>query len=79
MLEKLDAAMAAVYADRAGIDAARAAELMDAETWLTGAEALELGLADAYLPADAVAEDPAARAETAAARTIERALDGGAS
>ena len=74
MLEKLDAAMAAVYADRADIDAARAAELMDAETWLTGAEALELGLADAYLPADAVAEDPAARAETAAARTIERAL-----
>lgn len=73
-LEPFDSAIASVYADRGDIDEARAAEMMDAETWIAGAQAVELGLADAYMPADQVVEDETAGAETAAARTLEHAL-----
>lgn len=45
LLRKLDGQMAAVYAERTGLDLADVRALMDAETWLTGAEALEQGFA----------------------------------
>ncbi|QYX58077.1 Clp protease ClpP [Roseovarius sp. SCSIO 43702] len=57
ILEPFDAAMAAVYAERSGQDVAKAAEWMDAETWFGGDAAVEAGLADSLLPADAVTED----------------------
>lgn len=55
-MEKFDATMAGVYADRAGGDVAAIAAMMDAETYLTGDEAVEAGLADALLPADAISK-----------------------
>lgn len=56
---QLDAAMAGVYAARAGVDQAEAAEWMDNETWWTGSSAVEAGLADAILETDvADTQDP---------------------
>jgi ATP-dependent protease ClpP protease subunit len=59
LLDKVDQQLAGVYAARAGdaLDAAKAYELMTAETWLTPAEARALGLVDAILAPDA--PDPA--------------------
>lgn len=50
LLEKIDGTIVETYdaaAQRRGKEGADFAELMSAETWLTGAEAIELGLADA--------------------------------
>lgn len=58
-MEPFDDAMAAVYADRAGVDKAKAAGWMDAETWFNGDQAIAEGLATGLLPADAVKEDTA--------------------
>jgi len=51
LLEKIDATIVETYvsaADRRGkaVDGAKFAELMAAETWLTGQESIDLGLAD---------------------------------
>lgn len=51
-----DDAMAGVYSARAGIERGAAAAWLDAETWFSGEQAIEAGLADALLPADAVQE-----------------------
>ena len=56
-MEPFDDAMATVYSDRAGVTKAKAAEWMDNETWFNGEQAVDAGLADGFLPADAVAED----------------------
>lgn len=47
MLEQIDASLSRVYARRTGDDASQIATLMDAETWFSGPEAVEAGLADA--------------------------------
>lgn len=61
LLEKIDGTIVQTYeaaAKKRGIDPANFADLMSAETWLTGAEAIELGLADV------IAEDaPKAKAK----------------
>src|SRR6185312_15641998 len=44
-LAPFDAAMAGVYASRAGISEAEAATLMDKETWIGAAQAVEDGFA----------------------------------
>lgn len=59
MMEPFDDAMATVYSDRAGVKKSKAAEWMDNETWFNGEQAVAEGLADGFLPADAVAEDSA--------------------
>ena len=46
LLEQSDGQLAAVYAARAGTSVASMRALMDAETWLTGNEAVDVGLAD---------------------------------
>lgn len=56
-LAPFDAASADIYAARSGIDAAEVAKMMDRETWLGGAAAVEKGFADDFLPADQAAED----------------------
>lgn len=67
-----DEAMASVYSARADVSRETAAEWMDSETWFNGEEAIEHGLADALLPADAVTDaEPQA---SNAVRTIDRAL-----
>lgn len=54
MLDKLDGALTGIFAARSGQKPAAIAEMLDAETTLTAAEAVKLGLADNVLGADAV-------------------------
>lgn len=56
-LEPFDAAMADVYAVRSGGDVNELRGLMDAETWLNGSDAVDRGLADAFLPSDDISRD----------------------
>lgn len=51
-MEVFDAAMASVYAARAGMDVKAIGKMMDKETWIGGQDAIDKGLADALLPAD---------------------------
>jgi ATP-dependent Clp protease protease subunit len=53
-LEPFDRALADVYVARTGADLATVQAAMDSETWFSGSQAVELGYADALLPADAV-------------------------
>jgi ATP-dependent protease ClpP protease subunit len=46
VLNKVDGELAATYAEKSGRPADEFRELMDKETWLSGDEAVELGLAD---------------------------------
>lgn len=62
-LEPFDNAMADIYAARSGLDMASVQKLMDAESYIGGSDAVEKGLADSLLSADAVSdgdETPAA-------------------
>lgn len=75
-LETFDSAMASLYAARAGVDEAQATRWMDDETWFNGKQAIEAGLADAPLPADAATKAPKAEQSGSvnATRTVERLL-----
>jgi len=50
-LGKIKGTLVAAYAERAKADEARLVQMMSDETWLTAAEAVEMGLADEVLPA----------------------------
>lgn len=58
VLEQIDAALAGVYVGRTGMDRDEVAALLDAETWLSGAAAVDAGFADAITGA---ADEPQAR------------------
>lgn len=62
-LEPFDKAMADIYAARSGLEMSTVQKLMDAESYIGGSDAVEKGLADNLLSADAVSdgdESPAA-------------------
>lgn len=61
-LEPFDAAMVDVYAARSGQKAADIGKWMDAETFMSGSQAIERGFADALLAADKITTDEKARA-----------------
>jgi ATP-dependent Clp protease protease subunit len=71
-LEQFDAAMAGLYADRSGIAKAEISAMMDAETFLSGEEAVSRGFATGLLSNDAVAHDN--KPEATALRKIDQAL-----
>lgn len=76
-LAPFDEAMAGVYAARSSQKIDDIRKWMDAETYIAGSRAVELGLADALLPADAVKIDEDARAsakENSRLRAIETSL-----
>ncbi len=76
-LEPFDQAMADVYAARTGQPAAKIAEWMSAETYMSGTVAMERGFADALLPADQAVPDAKAKAsagDIASVRGTEHAL-----
>lgn len=72
-MEPFDAAMADIYAARSGMDADEVMQLMDAESWLGGSKAIELGLADELLPSDQIKEG-STQSRAAAVRRVESAL-----
>lgn len=57
MLEPFDAAMADLYVARTGIERAEIDRMMDAETFMSGSQAVEKGFADRLLAADYIDED----------------------
>lgn len=72
-LEPFDAAMVDVYSSRTGMDSEEVAALLDAETWIRGSDAIDMGFADEFLPSDQVAEKDG-QANALAVRRIESAL-----
>ncbi|MGE7196896.1 head maturation protease, ClpP-related [Brevundimonas naejangsanensis] len=62
-LEPFDAAMVDVYAARSGLKSEDIAKWMDAETFMSGSQAIERGFADALLAADKITTDDKAKAE----------------
>lgn len=72
-LEPFDQAMAEVYVARTGQDLAAVQAAMDAETWFVGSQAVELGYADALLPADEIVEAEPAQPEEDATKALRRA------
>lgn len=56
LLEKIDTVLAQGYASRSGKSVADIAAMMDAETWFTAAEAIDLGLADSMAQTKAKAQ-----------------------
>ena len=61
-LAPFDRAMSEVYAQRSGKTAADCLSWMKAETYMSGADAIERGFADALLPADQTKRDAATKA-----------------
>jgi ATP-dependent protease ClpP protease subunit len=47
VLDKIGGQLAGIYAKRSGLKRAKVADMMAAETWMTGDEAVALGFADA--------------------------------
>lgn len=72
--EQFDAAMAEIYAARSGLDAPEIAALMDAESWIRAAEAVERGFADETFDGPEEVSETAARAEFGARRKLDAAL-----
>lgn len=73
-LEPFDAAMADIYAAFSGLEHKAVQKMMDAETWIGGAAAVEQGFADGMLPADEVTKDTKAKADRVAAHLLDMAL-----
>lgn len=72
-LEPFDAAMADIYVARTGLEDKAIAKLLDNETWIGGSDAIAKGFADAYVPADQIKTDAAARAAGKDRLTLMRA------
>lgn len=76
-LEPFDQAMVDLYAARTKQDPKQIAKWMDAETYMSGAQAIERGFADSLLPADTMTVDEGAKsreAEINEIRAIELSL-----
>lgn len=73
-LDTINAAGRAAYLDKAGdkLDEEKLAEMMDAETWLTAAECVELGLADQIAERDADMSATSAQLSKAAQKLTQR-------
>lgn len=72
-LEPFDRAMADVYVARSGQPLEAVQSAMDTETWFGGTQAVELGYADALLPADEIEEAAAAPSQDDTAKAVRRA------
>lgn len=75
-LEPFDAVAAEIFAARSGLDTKQVEKMLDAETWIGGTEAVDLGMADELLPSDQVdsAKNEMASGPAAALRTVDTHL-----
>lgn len=76
VLDKVAGPMVEIYAEKTGKTEAEVIELLDAETWLTGAEAVEAGFADELLrtTSDATEDDDDDDATEAAAAALDPSI-----
>lgn len=74
-LEQIDGTLADIYAVRTGDPIEAMRKLMDVETWMGGAAAIDAGFADSLLASDAAVEDASASApHQVAARRLDLIL-----
>lgn len=73
-LAPFDAAMAQVYAARSGQTVAEAAAMMDKETWIGAAQAVEDGFATGLIQRDQVSQDTAAHSNTKYLAMVEASM-----
>jgi ATP-dependent protease ClpP protease subunit len=73
-LDEFDGVMADLYADAAGITKAKAAKMMDDETWMSGQAAVDSGFATGLLSADDVVFDAGVDKSNAAVKKIDTLL-----
>lgn len=74
VLDKLDASIAGLYADRTGIPTEKVKALMDAETWMNADEAVEEKFADIKVVTDEQKKKNSARADAVIAVTAMNAV-----
>lgn len=75
MLSKFDDSMAELYAKKTKKDEKTVRKMMDAETWLSGKESVELGFATYLLDSSSIDVDEDVKTSTnAALRTVDLAL-----
>jgi ATP-dependent protease ClpP protease subunit len=67
--EQFDAMLAAIYSERTGMTDKEVGKMLDAETWILGAAAVDQGFADGLLSADTVRQEPSV---TNSVREVER-------
>ena len=70
VLEQIDTALARVYAERSGLERAAVTAMMDAETWMDGAAAVEAGFADEIVEREA----PEARFDLSGFKNVPKTL-----
>lgn len=76
--EEFDKSMAGIYADATGIEFARAVELMDKESYLSGSTAVELGFSTSLMSSDEIETDTSSSAVAAnALKQLDVALSKG--
>lgn len=73
-LEPFDAAMAQVYASRTGMAVTQVAALMDKETWINSAQAVEDGFATGVLERSQVSKDSKAHVDRKALALVEASM-----
>lgn len=73
-LEPFDAAMANVYAARAGISVTEAAALMDKESWIGAAQAVEDGFATGLIERKDIKQDASAQVERKTLALVEASM-----
>lgn len=66
VLQKIEESITPIYAERSGLSIEKISEMLEAETWMTAEEAVELGFADEALKAE----------KTSIKATIQNALKG---
>lgn len=74
-LESCKQGIVTAYAEKTGLDARRISELMDAETFMSATQAIELGFADGTLFSDSQSMDPVVTAMKNMMRFHARSLD----
>lgn len=74
LLAQLDKVMAEIYMDHTGQDDGTISSMLDAETWISGTEAVEMGFADGFLGDNDVVEETEKTGQTRALKRIDRAL-----
>ncbi|WCM88840.1 head maturation protease, ClpP-related [Acidovorax sp. NCPPB 3576] len=73
-LEPFDVSMASVYAARAGISVAEAAALMDKETWIGAAQAVEDGFATGLIDSKDITKNASAHVERKTLALVEASM-----
>lgn len=74
VLQQLDAVMASIYVDQTGQDDSEIKSMLDAETWISGEESVDMGFASGFLGDKDVVEEEEKSGQTRALKRLDSAL-----